>query len=65
MDGKWASLTCGSHAPAIGWRTVGTGGAGLPADVDGLFDLGVLDLELEGARQRRRQIERQPRGQQD
>jgi len=36
----------------------------VPAHVDRLFDLGILDLELEGAGQGRRQIERHPGDQQ-
>ena len=39
--------------------------ATLAPDVDGLLDLGVLDLELEGSGQRCRQIERQPRRQEE
>jgi hypothetical protein len=36
----------------------------LPPDVDRLFDLGIVDVELEGAGQGRRQIERHPGDQQ-
>jgi len=36
----------------------------VPAHMNRLFDLGILDLELEGAGQGRRQIERHPGDQQ-
>lgn len=47
------------RAPGSGLTIVG-----LSPDVDRLFDLGILDLELEGAGQGGRQIERHPGDQQ-